>query len=98
MGTDIHLYVEKRGPAGWISCDTWEKDDYEPHRLTVPYGKHFYSDRSYDTFAILADVRNGHGFAGVSTGEGFTPVSMPKGLPGDLSPELAAEAEACLEH
>jgi hypothetical protein len=98
MGCDIHLYVEKRDGSGWVSCDTWEKDEYEPHRLTVPYGKHFYSSRNYDTFAILADVRNGSGFAGCPTGDGFVPISEAKGLPGDLSPELAAEVEASLEH
>lgn len=98
MGTDIHLYVERRNGAGWKSCDVWEDDEYEPGQKTVPYGKHFYDARNYDTFAILADVRNGRGFAGVDTGDGFIPISEPRGLPDDLSPELRAEADAGLDH
>lgn len=41
--------------------------------------------RNYDLFAILADVRNGRGFAGIVTGTGFDPISDPKGLPDDCS-------------
>ena len=36
-------------------------------------------DRNYDLFAILADVRNGEGCAGVRTGDGFVPISEPRG-------------------
>jgi len=44
-----------------------------------------YSDRNYGLFAILADVRNGHGFAGVRTGEPTVPISAPRGVPDDAS-------------
>lgn len=44
-----------------------------------------YDDRNYSLFAILANVRNGYGFAGVDTGDGFVPISEPRGLPDDLS-------------
>ena len=37
--------------------------------------------RSYDSFALLADVRNGTGLGGCDTGDGFVPISKPKGLP-----------------
>jgi len=30
-------------------------------------------NRNYDLFAILANVRNGHGFAGIKTGGGIRP-------------------------
>lgn len=40
--------------------------------------------RSYDTFAVLAGVRNGSGFAGIKTGEGWKSISEPKGLPEDF--------------
>lgn len=96
MGTDIHLYVERREPGGrWITCDAWEKSTYaeENGRLLVPYAKHFYSGRNYDLFAILADVRNGHGFAGVKTGQGFVPIAVPKGWPEDCCAELKAVGE-----
>jgi len=43
-----------------------------------------YESRNYDVFSILADVRNGHGFAGCKTGDGFKPISAPKGIPTDL--------------
>lgn len=99
MGTDIHFYVERRGAAGgWESCDTWEPSEYDDHALTVPYGKHFYEGRNYDLFAILANVRNGSGFAGCDTGDGFIPIVEPRGLPADLSPQLRAEAGRYLEH
>lgn len=46
----------------------------------------YYEGRNYDLFAILANVRNGYGFAGVDTGDGFVPICEPKGLP-DSDPE-----------
>lgn len=48
---------------------------------------HPYKDRNYDLFAILADVRNGRGFAGIKTGDGFNYISEPKGLPAGMSQE-----------
>lgn len=47
-----------------------------------------YHDRNYDVFGMLADVRNGSGFAGVDTGDGFVPIDVPRGLPDDLSAEV----------
>lgn len=37
--------------------------------------------RSYNTFAVLANVRNGVGFAGIKTGNGFVPIAEPRGYP-----------------
>jgi len=45
-------------------------------------------NRNYRAFAVLADVRNGYGFAGSDTGEALKPISEPRGLPADISPEL----------
>lgn len=45
-----------------------------------------YNRRNYDVFGQLADVRNGRGFAGVKTGEGFVPISQPRGLPDGFVP------------
>ncbi len=50
----------------------WERADVE-----VP------DDRNYWTFGILANVRNGYGFAGVDTGDAVRPISEPRGLPDD---------------
>jgi len=58
----------------------------------------FYSDRNYDVFAILADVRNGHGFAGVVTGDGFHIIAEPRGLPADVSPQVEALWEEIGDH
>lgn len=52
-----------------------------------------YGGRNYDAFAILADVRNGRGFAGVKTGEGFNPIADPKGVPSDASAEYKERVE-----
>jgi hypothetical protein len=93
MGCDIHLYVEKRANGAWVSADTWTDDEYEPGRKEVAYNTRFYTGRNYDFFAILADVRNGRGFAGVKTGDGFVPMDTPRGLPDDCSPEVRAESD-----
>jgi hypothetical protein len=100
MGTDIHLYVERResADAPWTSADKWSDDEYSPGTRTINYTDQLYIDRSYDTFAILAGVRNGSGFAGVRTGGGFVPISEPRGLPGDMSPELRDLIADSIEH
>jgi hypothetical protein len=90
MGCDIHLYAEVRRDGTWHTADTWSEDGGFWH---VPYEKSFYSDRNYDLFAILADVRNGRGFAGVRTGEGFVPMASPRGVPEDASPEYRRVVE-----
>ncbi len=110
MGCDIHLYLEKRifrfddknkENGIWVSADKWTveewkvlyPEDYE-NNFSVNYNDRIYSGRNYDLFAILADVRNGRGFAGVKTREGFNPISYPKGLPDDISTEVKREAES----
>lgn len=52
-----------------------------------------YPHRNYDVFAILAGVRNGRGFAGIKTGDGFIPIAEPKGLPKDMSALVQRESE-----
>lgn len=63
---------------GEASYDTL--DDY----AAVSWATRWYDGRNYRLFAMLANVRNGSGFAGVQTGEGFKPISEPKGWPSDL--------------
>lgn len=95
MGCDIHFYVEKKVNGVWESADTWEIDDcYEDEQVyNVPYKKSFYNGRNYDLFAMLADVRNGYGFAGVVTGEGFFPIDEPRGLPENTSERVKQASE-----
>ncbi len=87
MGCDIHLYTERLENGKWVTADRWTPDEYEPGRMCVEYENRIYSGRSYYLFSILADVRNGRGFAGVKTGEGFIPISEPKGIPEDCCAE-----------
>jgi hypothetical protein len=91
MGCDIHFYVERREGGRWVSADEWTTEDGENH---VDYKKAYYHNRNYNLFSILADVRNGRGFAGCKTGEGFNPISEPRGIPDDASPEYRAAAES----
>lgn len=76
-------YHTKNEPT-YMSLAKGEKSDsaYEWNsKLTMePYGA-----RNYDVFAMLADVRNGRGFAGCDTGDGFNPIADPKGVPEDAS-------------
>jgi hypothetical protein len=90
MGCDIHLYVEAKAGDNWESQDKWVEEDGEKD---VDYSDRFYTSRNYDLFAILANVRNGHGFAGVKTGEGFKPISEPRGLPIDVTSDVGNLSE-----
>jgi hypothetical protein len=91
MGADIHFFVEKKNKDGvWVSCDKWKRDKEDGH---IHAETEMYGGRNYNLFAILANVRNGRGFAGITTGEGFNPISMPRGLPDDVSPEVAEKSE-----
>lgn len=95
MGTDIHFYAETRPTetSDWSSVDQRKLDEFMGI-LAVPFGKSFYSSRNYDLFAILADVRNGTGFAGVPTSSGFNPISPPRGLPAKLDPRIQEQADS----
>lgn len=95
MGTDIHIAVEVRNPeGGWTSADEWESEienEGTPEQYTswhIPYEKQIYTGRNYDLFAILANVRNGTGFAGVKTGDGFNVIADPRGLPEDCDERI----------
>jgi hypothetical protein len=54
---------------------------------------YMYDGRNYDLFAILADVRNGRGFAGCKTGDGFVPIDDPRGVPEDASRAYLRQVE-----
>lgn len=72
----------------WIAN---EEDVNEKERLIKRYGNESKyqikpnSSRNYDWFSILANVRNGSGFAGIKTGNGFDVIAEPRGLPDDIS-------------
>ena len=86
MGTDIHMIAEVRKDGVWHTFlddifVKWEGTQFE-RQTCIPY-----DGRNYGLFAILADVRNGVGFAGFRTGEKFNPISKPKGYPEDIAKE-----------
>ena len=91
MGCDIHMYVERKKDGKWIAAraELFVIEDEEYNTVPdIPYEQKIYSDRNYSLFAILANVRNGFGFAGCDTGEGFVPIAEPRGLPNDVCMEV----------
>lgn len=98
MGTDISMYAEIRKNRRWIKVgdkfkNGWYRENDKIDEWNKPYTDHPYDSRNYDLFAILADVRNGSGFAGCVTSHGFNPISQPKGLPEDVTDEVRNELE-----
>lgn len=104
MGCDIHIIAEVKENGKWRQStdkvflnpyyrpdetpesdpENWHRDQYQ---VSPP------SNRNYDWFSILADVRNGFGFAKVSTGDGFNIISAPKGIPEDCCDEWREHTE-----
>lgn len=82
MGCDIHFFVEKKVDGAWQLQGEVAPDNEGWPGFTGPK---FYDGRNYNLFAILADVRNGWGFAGIKTGEGFKPIGDARGVPEDAS-------------
>lgn len=106
MGTDIHCWVEKRAAGAWHLVPMrpgdalfMESGDALSMEWCTRYERNELRridfDRNYDAFAILADVRNGSGFAGVVTGDGFEPIlgreNPRRGWPEDISADLRDE-------
>lgn len=93
MGTDIHMRAEVRKDGRWTTVGPiFVNTMFDPSSdyFSRPHFRHSvepFSDRNYNLFAILADVRNGHGFAGVPTSTGFVPICDQRGLPDDLDPD-----------
>ena len=75
MGTDIHPIVQVEHGTQWRT-------------VTLPADVHrALRTRNYDAFAILGNVRNGSGFAGIDTGDEFEPISDGRGIPDDVGVE-----------
>lgn len=92
MGCDIHAAIEYKNGDGKWHCVTgrpnkWfsEKEPESEENNRTRYDLDL--NRDYDMFAILGNVRNGSGFAGIKTGEGFLPISDCRGVPADSAPE-----------
>jgi len=94
MGCDIHIMAEVKENGEWRkNTDPLFKNPfYSTNKKRMSFQEDEYieepsSARRYDWFAILADIRNGYGFAGVSTGSGFDVISECNGVPHDACEE-----------
>lgn len=91
MGCDIHIYTEMHEKLDdkliWINVDCWKYNRWyelypaSERQFTI---EHIYKGRWYSMFAVLANVRN-YGKC--------EPISMPRGLPEDVSKPVREECE-----
>ena len=88
----VHSATE---PCMWCCTKPEDEEDhpfdreYTARRYVGP-GKvkdHWYSERNYTVFAILGNVRNGSGFAGVYTHDPIPFISDCRGVPDDVTKE-----------
>lgn len=98
MGTDIHHNEEVFKNGDWHSLRTLVDNPYyeeypedEPKLVLADHEVRL--GRNYNLFAVLADVRNGRGFAGSLTSAGFNIISEPRGAPGDIAVETRYDLE-----
>lgn len=85
-------FVSSTGQIEWLDHQCPDSRCWNCHGSGMAHSS-WYSTRNYDLFAILADVRNGRGFAGVLTGGFFDPLDEPRGLPEDASSLVARQSE-----
>lgn len=88
MGCDIHISIQRQNADGaWVEIP-WQETPWDENKPTLPdiaVAPKGFGNRNYDLFAILADVRNGYGFAGCLTCEPWPPIAQPRGLPEGFS-------------
>lgn len=100
MGCDIHCHVEQLNSKGnWRVTKDFESDFYEKDDPTFGTSEYKYAKtpidcRNYLLFAVLADVRNGFGFAGRETHVPLKPIAECKGLPDNVSGTVFEDHEA----
>ena len=68
MGTDIHSVAQIKKNGKFTTVEVHVAGD----------------KRQYNTFAILAGVCNGTNILRMKTGDGYIPISKPRGLPADF--------------
>lgn len=87
MGCDIHIRIQVQDESGWHDV-SWQpkpwRDDEKP-KDGIPVAPDCFDSRNYNKFAILANVRNGYGFAGIKTGERWPSIAGDRGLPDGMS-------------
>lgn len=77
----------------WEVQDGKKALDEVDGREAAQWALRWYDARNYRVFAMLADVRNGFGFAGCPTGDRIEPIAGARGWPDDLG-DLAWVARA----
>lgn len=100
MGCDIHMYAEvkRKDLDYWVAVGRIFKNEWynEKHLSHIDgdgycynekYTEHPFSQRDYDLYGMLADVRNG------TWGEKIKPISEPKGLPQDVSKYVKKQSD-----
>lgn len=94
MGCDIHVRVQRRNGIGWIDVPVVDRYASDENKAAAQYvAPAALEMRNYDVFGILADVRNGVGFAGVDTGDAWPVIAEPRGLPDGLSEESSLDED-----
>lgn len=82
MGCDIHIAIQVQEKDGrWVEVPyvcSWRDGPAIAGFHAAPA---MFDGRNYNLFAVLADVRNGYGFAGSSTGELVRPIAAGRGFP-----------------
>lgn len=90
-GDDKIAGLWEKGSERWVGIDDdiFVNTYYRPESDYAPFRergrKAPLDDRNYDLFALLANVRNGYGFAGTPRGNPIVPLDMPRGVPDDAS-------------
>lgn len=89
-------YIEKNPTAGkgWKEAVLGERaNSWDRCKYRLP---EFFDERNYRVFAVLGNVRNGSGFAGVYTHDELPYIQDNRGFPDDISDE--AKAKMSNEH
>lgn len=83
MGTDIHTVLEIRKNGTWEALGL-ERDSYGYIMDPPDPAEVLPTDRNYNLFSIMADVRNSNGYD--EPRSRWVPISEPRGCPPDASP------------
>lgn len=83
MGCDIHSFAEVRKNGKWEKVgEVFPLDDWDKNYFKKDFGDRPINWRDYSLYGWLADVRN---YSCVPA------ISQPRGIPDDVSPEVAQE-------
>lgn len=88
---------ERDKPETYPASFRQQKLDSDGNRIRSKWDRcktrlpEYFSSRNYLKFAILADVRNGYGFAGVKTFDPLPSIAPARGEPADITSEARAK-------